>query len=92
MIMFGLFSHNSIMVALASINMITGAAYTLWAYNRIAFGNIKDIYIKYHFDLTRIEFYLYFFLTVLLFAMGLFPNFFLEYLHDWVYTLPFLYY
>jgi NADH:ubiquinone oxidoreductase subunit 4 (subunit M) len=29
MIMFGLFSHNSIMVALASINMITGAAYTL---------------------------------------------------------------
>lgn len=82
MIMFGLFSQNTVMAVLACINMVTGAAYTLWAYNRIAFGNVRDVYVLHHFDLIRREFYVFGFLLVLLFLLGLQPTPLLSSLHN----------
>lgn len=80
-IFLGLFSNNSFVVFLASINMITGAAYTLWAYNRIAFGNLKNLIIKENLDLDRNEFYIFFILVYFLFLMGVVPNFIFNLLH-----------
>jgi NADH:ubiquinone oxidoreductase subunit 4 (subunit M) len=82
MIMFGLFSQNTVMAVFASINMITGAAYTLWAYNRIAFGNVRDVYVTHHLDLIRREFYVFGLLLVLLFVVGLQPSSLLSSLHN----------
>jgi NADH:ubiquinone oxidoreductase subunit 4 (subunit M) len=82
MIMFGLFSQNTVMAVLASINMVTGAAYTLWSFNRISFGNVRDTYIIYHFDLIRREFYVFSFLVVLLLILGLQPTPLLSSLHN----------
>ena len=81
-ILLGLFNGNSVATVLASINMVTGAAYTLWTYNRIAFGNIKNLIIKNNLDLNRKEFYIYFILIILLFIMGIVPNFIFDYLHN----------
>jgi NADH:ubiquinone oxidoreductase subunit 4 (subunit M) len=81
MICFGLYMQNSVIVLLASINMITGAAYTLWALNRVVFGNVKTIYIHSFGDLTRLEFYTFFLLFVIMLFMGLKPNFFLTLFH-----------
>jgi proton-translocating NADH-quinone oxidoreductase chain M len=81
MIFLGLFGNNSIVVALASLNMIIGAVYTLWSYNRIAFGNIKNLTIKKHLDLDRSEFYLFAILTVMLFLMGIFSDIILDNFH-----------
>lgn len=82
MICFGLFNHNPSIVMLASINMVVGAAYTLWAYNRIAFGNIKNLYLKYHFDIKRDEFYLYSLLIFLMLFIGIYPSSILNPLHE----------
>jgi NADH:ubiquinone oxidoreductase subunit 4 (subunit M) len=73
--------NNSFIVFLASINMITGAVYTLWAYNRIAFGNLKNLIIKENLDLDRNEFYLFFILIFGLFLLGLKPNCVFDLLH-----------
>lgn len=73
-ILLGLLGNNSLMVFLASINMVTGAVYTLWSYNRIAFGNFKNKILKKNMDLDRIETYIFLILLYFLLLMGIFPN------------------
>ena len=80
-LLIGLFSNTSLIVLLASINMVTGAVYTLWAYNRIAFGNIKNLIIKDNLDLTRNEFYIFAILIYFLLLLGLQPNVVFDLLH-----------
>jgi len=84
MICFGLYSHNTVVVILASLNMIIGAAYTLWAYNRVAFGNLKNQFLVMHTDLKRDEFYLFSFLGILMFLIGIYPSVILNPLHEFV--------
>lgn len=80
-IFLGLLGNNSFIVFLASINMITGAVYTLWAYNRIAFGNFKNLIIRENLDLDRSEFFLFLILIFSLFYLGLLPNIIFDTLH-----------
>lgn len=92
MICFGLFEFNSFAVLIGSINMVTGAVYTLWALNRVNFGNLKSSFILRYGDLNRLEFYIFSLLTVLMLLMGIFPNIVLGTLHStsnfiWL-TLP----
>lgn len=82
MICFGLFEFNTFAVLIASINMVTGAAYTLWALNRVNFGNLKTSFILNYGDLNRLEFYIFSLLTFIMLLMGFFPNFVLDILHS----------
>lgn len=82
MICFGLFEFNTFAVLIASINMVTGAAYTLWALNRVNFGNLKTSFILNYGDLNRLEFYIFSLLTFIMLLMGIFPNFVLDILHS----------
>jgi NADH-quinone oxidoreductase subunit M len=82
MICFGVFEFNSFAVLIASINMVTGAAYTLWALNRVNFGNLKSSFILHYGDLNRLEFYVFCLLTVLMILMGIYPNSILAILHS----------
>lgn len=84
LIMFGLFPYNSIIVTLASLNMIIGAAYTLWAYNRVVFGNIKDKYLLKHFDLMPGEIIRYIILALVMIIIGIYPSSILNGLHEYV--------
>lgn len=84
LIMFGVFPYNSVIVTLASLNMIIGAAYTLWAYNRVVFGNIRNKYLLKHFDLTAGEFIRYFILIIVMLIIGIYPSFVLNSLHEYV--------
>nr|NP_051127.1 NADH dehydrogenase subunit 4 [Cafeteria roenbergensis]AAF05778.1 NADH dehydrogenase subunit 4 [Cafeteria roenbergensis] len=89
MICFGLFEYNSFAVIIASINMVTGAAYTLWALNRVNFGNLKSQYILSYGDVNRLEFYIFCLLVILMILMGIFPNFILGILHSVSHFLAF---
>ncbi len=89
MICFGLFEYNSFAVIIASINMVTGAAYTLWALNRVNFGNLKSQYILSYGDVNRLEFYIFCLLVTLMILMGIFPNFILGILHSVSHFLAF---
>jgi proton-translocating NADH-quinone oxidoreductase chain M len=82
MICFGLFEYNSFAVIIACINMVTGAVYTLWALNRVNFGNLKSSFILHYGDLNRLEFYIFSLLTVIMLLMGIYPNFILGILHS----------
>jgi NADH:ubiquinone oxidoreductase subunit 4 (subunit M) len=74
-IFLGLISQNTLVVFLASINMVTGAVYMLYALNRVIFGNLKNLFIQQNLDVDRNEFYLYSILIYFLFLLGLQPNF-----------------
>ncbi|KAL9237120.1 hypothetical protein vseg_011707 [Gypsophila vaccaria] len=48
LILVGAFRRNSLVATLAALGMILGAAYSLWLYNRVVFGNLKpDFHHKF---------------------------------------------
>jgi NADH-quinone oxidoreductase subunit M len=74
----GIFFKNFWLSFFSSTSMILGAVYTLWTYNRLFFGNIKESSICFYKDLKKKEFYLLFFLLISLFWMGIYPLFLLQ--------------
>ena len=65
---------------LAATTMVLGACYSLWAYNRIAYGNLRVAALPGIRDVTRREFYILMPLVVAMFWLGLAPAEFLSYL------------
>ena len=76
-----LFQENSFCALIAGLSVVLSGAYSLWLYNRIAFGNIKIIYTKKFLDLFPSEFFILTTLLILSLFMGVFPSYFLEFLH-----------
>ena len=81
LILAGVFKESSIVVFFAAFSMILGAVYTLWTYNRIFFGNLKNLSIRYAMDLKRHEAYLFAYLIVVLLIMGIYSKIFLDSFH-----------
>lgn len=75
LILLGLYEVNSVMAILASLGIITGAAYSIWLYNRVAFGSLT-IYIKHFNDLSYKEFFIFLPFIFLTLLMGIYPNIF----------------
>jgi len=82
LILTGAFQASPMVVFFASFSMILGAVYTLWTYNRIFFGNLKNLTIVKSFDLTRKEVYLFSILSFLVLYMGIYSSSILETLHS----------
>ena len=53
--------------------LIVGAAYTLWMYKRVVFGNIGNHHVAEMQDLSGREFLIMSLLAVSVLAMGLYP-------------------
>lgn len=81
LILAGVFKESSLITFFAAFSMILGAVYTLWTYNRIFFGNLKNLSIKKSMDLNRHEAYLFMLLIVILFTMGIYSKLFLDSFH-----------
>jgi len=58
--------------------MVLGAIYTLWAVNRIFFGNLRTLSIAAGQDLTRKEVYIFTMLLVPRVALGVAPSMLLD--------------
>nr|UQV94739.1 NADH dehydrogenase subunit 4 [Haplopteris ensiformis] len=87
LILVGAFERNSLVATLAALGMILGAAYSLWPYNRVVFGNSKPKFLHRFSDLNRREV-----LTSLpsipgVIWMGVYPEVFLECVHTSVSNL-----
>ncbi len=81
LILLGTFKAGKIMAALAASGVILGAVYMLWMYQRVFFGeltNPKNFNLK-DMNLREVAYMLP--LLILVFWIGLFPNFFLEKMH-----------
>nr|YP_004123208.1 NADH dehydrogenase subunit 4 [Oscarella viridis]ADO51461.1 NADH dehydrogenase subunit 4 [Oscarella viridis] len=67
------FEYSIIVGVLASLGMVLGAAYSLYLYNRVCFGNSSN-YIIFSRDVNRREFYVLLPLIGLTILMGIYPS------------------
>lgn len=81
LILAGVFKESSWIAFFACFSMVLGAVYTLWLYNRIFFGNLKDHSINRFSDVNKKEAYILLTLIVILMLMGIYPKVILTTLH-----------
>ncbi|MDA8225912.1 MAG: NADH-quinone oxidoreductase subunit M [Betaproteobacteria bacterium] len=74
MVIMGAVKVNFWYAFLAATTLILGAAYTLWMYKRVVFGEIVHAEVKKMQDLVPREFFYLVVLAVLVLAMGLYPR------------------
>lgn len=86
MMLAGIFKLSPIIGALGSLGIVLSAAYSIWMFNRIAFGGYS-LYLNYTNDLTRREVFLLIPLLVVAVVIGILPNIMLENIHLSVSTL-----
>ncbi len=81
LILAGCHQVNTIVTFIGATGMILGGCYSLWLYNRIAYGNLKTQYIKIFEDVNKREFFIFLPLIVGTLAMGFYADIFLSFIH-----------
>jgi len=81
LVLVGAFKSNVFVTTLAATGVIWGAGYSIWLYNRVAFGNIRTSHITAFHDLDRREFMVFLPCIILVFVMGIYPEIFLNAMH-----------
>lgn len=81
LILAGAFQTNTTVCVLSATGMILGGGYSLWLFNRVAFGNIKVQYMRAFSDIDKREFATLCPLLVLTLVMGIYPEVFLDPMH-----------
>ena len=80
--LYGSFERLPLMGALAASSMVLSAAYSIFMYNRIAFGGAFSLYFKENFiDLSKREFVILGVLTLFTVLFGVYPAIILDGLH-----------
>ncbi|WP_374673642.1 NADH-quinone oxidoreductase subunit M [Ideonella sp.] len=81
MVILGTVQVNFWLGALAATALIFGAAYTLWMYKRVYFGDVANDDVKALQDINAREFTMLAILAVAVLAMGLYPKPFTDVMH-----------
>lgn len=81
LVLVGAFKSNVFITTLATTGVIWGAGYSIWLYNRVAFGNIRTSHISIFQDVDRREFMVFAPCIFLSLLMGLYPEIFLNAMH-----------
>ena len=87
LILVGAFQRNTLIATIAALGMVLGAAYSLWLYNRVVFGNLKPAYLNKFSDLNRREVFIFIPFVLGVLWMGIYPEIFLESMHTSVSNL-----
>lgn len=81
LIFVGSFKVNTSVTFLAATSVVVGGAYSLWLFNRIAYGNIKTQYTNKFLDVSPREVAVFLPLILGTIIVGIYPNFFLTSIH-----------
>jgi len=81
LVLLGAFKSNVFVTVLATTGVIWGAGYSIWLYNRVAFGNIRISHIHNFHDIDRREFMIFLPCIFLVLLMGIYPEIFLNVIH-----------
>lgn len=81
MVILGAVKFNFWVGFAAATTLIVGAAYTLWMYKRVVFGEIANEHVKELTDLNCREFLILAVLAIAVLAMGLYPYPFTDVMH-----------
>jgi len=87
LILTGSYQTNTIITFIGATGMILGGCYSLWLFNRIAYGNLKTQYISAFIDINKREIYIFLPLILGTLVMGVYPEIFLDPIHMSVNTL-----
>lgn len=87
LILVGSFKVNTSITFIGATGMIIGGCYSLWLFNRIAYGNLKTQYFNQFLDINKREFLTFLPLIIGTIVMGLMPSIFLDPMHMSVNTL-----
>ena len=74
LILMGAFKKSFLVATIASLGVILGAAYMLWLYKRIIFGEIINNELKLMVDLKKFEIIILFSLVVPIIFFGFYPE------------------
>ena len=74
LILMGAFKKNFLVATIASLGVILGAAYMLWLYKRIIFGEIINSEVRNMIDLKKFEIVILFLLVVPIIFFGFYPE------------------
>lgn len=77
----GIYKTNIVCCIVGTTGVILCGAYSLWLYNRIVFGNLRVAYTKKFQDVSFREFTVLMPLVIFVFITGIFPSFFLDFMH-----------
>lgn len=82
MSLYGIFEKIPLLGVISSSSIVLSAAYTMFMYNRIAFGGAFSKYLRVSIpDLTKREFFIIFVLVVFTVVLGIYPDPILQGLH-----------
>jgi NADH-quinone oxidoreductase subunit M len=81
LVLVGAFKANSWVAAFAAIGVILGAAYMLYLYRRIIFGELTKENLMKIKDMSRREIAIFAPLLILTIWMGIYPSSFLDFMH-----------
>lgn len=74
LVLVGAFKANVLVAALAATGMILGAAYMLWLYRRVVFGDLLKVELKSILDVNRIEVAMFLPIIALVLYLGIYPT------------------
>ena len=80
LILVGTFQSNTLITVLASTGIVLGAAYSIWLYNRVAFGSLTNYIVAFN-DINKREMMIFVPFIILTLLMGIYPNIFIDTMH-----------
>lgn len=81
LILIGIYQLNTTIAFFSATGMVLGGCYSLWLFNRIAYGNLKSQYLIHFKDINKREFLVLIPLIVGTLVMGIYPDIFLNSMH-----------
>jgi NADH-ubiquinone oxidoreductase chain 4 len=82
MSLYGVFERLPLLGVFASSSIVLSAAYTIYMFNRIAFGGSYSKFFKENIsDISKREFFILFTLVIFTVIFGIYPSFILDGLH-----------
>lgn len=81
LILAGTYKASIFVSILATLNVVLCGAYSLWVYNRLIYGNLKINHTSHFSDVNFREFSILLPLLLLVFLIGIYPKFLLQYIH-----------
>jgi proton-translocating NADH-quinone oxidoreductase chain M len=81
LILTGAYKTNTTITFIGATGMILGGGYSLWLFNRVAYGNLKVQYLNQFCDIEKREFFIFLPLICGTLFMGIYPEIFLDPMH-----------
>jgi len=81
LVLIGLFKVSILTAVLATTGLILGAAYMLWLYRKVMFGELVKQDLKAMLDMSRREIMIFAPLVFFTLWMGIYPSTFLDFMH-----------